>query len=436
MTAHDLASWLARPEWPLLVALAIGLLIGLERERRKGEGSTRAAAGLRTFGLVGLLGGVAGLIGHPGLVLLAGGFVGLGALAAYGLGDRKDPGLTGEVALVLTFALGVLAQSRPAVALEAGVVVAALLAFRVQLHRLVRDWITDRELLDALTFAIAAVVILPMLPDRAIDPFGLLNPFTLWRLAVVAMGLSFLGYIAQRVLGGRFGLLAAGLAAGFVSSTAAVAAMGARAKAQPELAAAGAAGAIASMIGSLGYLAAIISAVSPSLIAALAIPLGLAAVLMLAYAVWLVRRTPKTDDDAPVGRAFNGAGVLLFVALVGAFSLASELLVRWLGAPGALIGSAVMGLADAHAASVSMATLQAGGRIALTAATIGVILTLTTNMAIKVPAAFVTGGRAYGRQVTIGVLLLIAGLWVGGGAAVLTGGGYLSGVGASTAPPP
>lgn len=427
MSANDLAPWLSRPEWPLLVALAIGLLIGLERERRKGEGRTRSAAGLRTFGLVGLLGGVTVLVGDAGLVLLAGSFVALGALAAYWLGDRKDPGLTGEVALVVTYTLGVLAQTRPAVALEAGVVVAALLAFRVQLHRFVRDRITDQELLDALTFAIAAVVILPLLPNRPVDPFGLLNPFTLWRLAVVAMALSFLGYVAQRLLGGRYGLLVAGLAAGLVSSTAAVATMGARAKAQPDLAAASAAGAIASIIGSLGYLLAIIGAVSPHLIVALAIPLGSAAVLMFAYAVWLVRRTPKTANSETVGRAFNGGAVLLFVALVGTFSLAAELLIRWLGAPGALIGATVMGLADAHAASVSMATLLARGRIAIAAAAIGVVLTLTTKMAVKVPTAFVTGGQTYGRQVTIGVLLLVAGLWIGGVMAVLTGGpGWLS----------
>ena len=224
MPSADTAQLLSRPEWPLLVALAIGLLIGLERERRKGEGASRSPAGLRTFALVGLLGGVVALIGNSGLVLGGGVFVALGALTAYGLGDRKDPGLTGEVALVVTYGLGVLAQTRPAIALEAGVIVAGLLAFRVQLHRFARERITDQELLDALTFAIAAVVILPLLPNRVVDHFGLLNPFTLWRLAVVAMALSFLGYVTQRLFGGRYGPLVAGLAAGLVSSTAAVAA--------------------------------------------------------------------------------------------------------------------------------------------------------------------------------------------------------------------
>ncbi len=405
---------LNRPEWPLLVALAIGLLIGLERERRKGEGSQRAPAGLRTFALVGLLGGVTALIGDLGLTLAAGGFVALGALAAYVLGDREDPGLTGEVALVVTYALGVLAHSRPAVAIGTGVVVAALLAFRTPLHRFAREQVTDRELLDALIFAVAAVVILPLLPDRPIDPFGLLNPFILWRLAVVAMGLSFLGYIAQRLLGGRYGLLLAGLAAGLISSTAAVAAMGARSKSQPDLSSASAAGAVASMIGSLAYLAAIIAAVSPSLVVKLAPPLGISAILTLAYVGWLLRRTPSsTTKSIDTGRAFEPVVVLLFVVLVGGFSLASELLVRWLGAPGALVGAGVMGLADAHASSASLATMLAGGRLGLTSAAVGIVLTLTTNMAIKVPTAFVAGDRAYGRQVTLGAGLLLTGLWVG-----------------------
>ena len=422
MSPVDASPLLNRPEWPLLVALAIGLLIGLERERRKGEGASRSPAGLRTFALVGLLGGVAALIGTTGLVLVAGSFVALGALAAYALADRKDPGLTGEVALVVTYVLGVLAQTSPTVALEAGVVVAALLAFRVQLHRFVRERISDQELLDALTFAIAAVVILPLLPNRAVDPFGLLNPFTLWRLAVVAMALSFLGHIAQRLLGGRYGLLVAGVAGGLVSSTATVAAMGARSRNHPDSAAASAAGAVASMIGSLGYLAAIIGSVSPRLVGILAVPLGLSTVLLLTYAGWLVRRSPNpTPEAASVGRAFNGVTVLLFVVLVGSFSLASDLLIRWLGAPGALVGAAVMGLADAHAPSVSMATLLTGERLAATAAAIGVVLILTTNMAIKIPTAFIAGSRPYGRHVTIAIGLLLTGLWLGGLLVAFTG---------------
>ncbi|WP_340645839.1 DUF4010 domain-containing protein [Phenylobacterium sp.] len=413
---------LARPEWTLLIALAIGLLIGLERERHKGDGPTRAPAGLRTFAIVGLLGGLTATFGDSGLVLVVGALVGVGILIAYALGDRSDPGLTGEVALIATYVLGVLAPTKPILALEVGIVVAALLAFRVQLHHVVRERITDQDLRDGLTFAIAAVVILPLLPNRAIDPYGLLNPFALGRLAVVAMGLSAVGYIAQRLVGARYGLLVAGLASGLVSSTAAVVAMGGRSRASPTAGSASAAGAVASLVGSLGYLTALIGAVSPNLLAVLALPLGLAAGLILLYAAWLVRGTPRdTEDVTPTGRAFNGLVVAWFVVLVGGFSLLSEQLVIWLGTPGALVGAGVLGLADAHAAAISMATLNANGSLASGPAAIAVLLTFTTNMAIKVPAAFMSGSRPYGIKVVWGVLLLLVGLWAGEAIMLLSG---------------
>lgn len=420
MLSLDGAPLLNCPEWPLLIALAIGLLIGMERERHNGEETSRSAAGLRTFAIVGLLGGAAAATGHESLILLAGGFVAVGALIAYALGDRQSLGLTGEVALALTFVLGVLAQSKPVLALEVGVVVAALLAFRIQLHHFVRERISDRELLDAMIFAVAAIVVLPLLPDHPIDPYGLLNPFTLWRLAVIAMALSSAGYAAQHVVDARYGFLFAGLAAGLVSSTAAVVTMGARSRSAPTLTSASAAGATASLIGSLSYLSVVIGAVSPRLLAALAPSLGLAAAVLLAYAAWLVHGSPKeTGPDAPKGRAFNGLGVIVFVGLVGGFSIASELLIRWLGASAALGGAVIMGLADAHAASVSMATLLASEKLAASAALLGVLLALSTNMGIKIPAAFMIGNRAYAARVTAAVCLLIAALWVGYGAMAL-----------------
>lgn len=133
------AYWVDLKEWPILVALAIGLLIGLERERVKIEGPSHSAAGLRTYALVAALGATAATIGNEWLVLVAGGFITSAAKLAHALGDRKDTGLISEVALVLTFILGVLAQSRPDLALELGVVTATLLAFRVQLHQWVMD---------------------------------------------------------------------------------------------------------------------------------------------------------------------------------------------------------------------------------------------------------------------------------------------------------
>jgi uncharacterized membrane protein (DUF4010 family) len=394
--------------------MAIGLLIGVERERHNRANGNTEAAGMRTFAIVGLMGAVTATVGSDSLTATVAGFIGIVALIGHLSGLRKDAGMTGEVALVATFVLGILAVSNPALALVTGVVVTALLAFRTPLHRFARDWLSDQELLDGLTFAVAAIVILPVLPDRMVDPYGLVNPFALWRLAVVVMAMSSLGYVAQRLAGARYGLLIAGLAAGLVSSTAAVMAMGARARAESKLSAPAAAGAVASLIGSLGYLVAVIGAISLKLLIALALPLVFAIVSLLAYAIVMVRGAPAlTGDVMPPGRAFNTFSVLIFVGMVGGFSMISELLLRWLGTSGVLIGAAAMGLADAHAAAASTATLTASGRIGVEAGAMGVLLALTTNMAIKIPVAFVSGNPSFAWRVTVGTAILIAALWIG-----------------------
>ena len=417
MTGVAASSLWGQPEWSLLAALAIGLLIGAERERRKRETDSHRPAGVRTFALVALLGGASAMIG-PAMTLLAGAFVAAGALIGYGLDDRRERDMTGEVALVTTFVLGVVSRDRPAAALEVGVVVAALLAYREPIHRLVGETLSEQELLDGMAFAIAAAVILPLAPNRALDPFGLVNPFTLWRLVVAVMAMSALGYVAQRLVGARFGLVAAGLAAGLVSATAAVAAMGQRSRADPALAGPGAAGAIASLFSSVGHMLVLITAVSPGLLRNLVAPLALAAIATLGYAAVLARRPPdKAPGVAPAaaGRAFNFGQAIAFVAIVAGFTALSRILEAWLGATGALVGAAATGLADAHAAAVSMASLYGARQIDETTATLAVLIGVTTNMLVKIPVAFTLGTRPYAGRVSAGIIVMLASLWLGFG---------------------
>lgn len=402
---------LQRPEWPFLAALAVGLLIGAERERRKGDGEGRKPAGVRTFTLVALLGGVCAALGE-GAVLLGMALVTAFALTGYALGDRRDPGLTAEVALVVTFGLGALARTRAVLALELGVVCAALLAYRTQIHRLVRETLTEQELLDGIAFAIAAVVILPMLPNRPLDPFGLSNPFTLWRLVVVVMAISSLGYVAQRMIGVRHGLVAAGLAGGLVSATAAIAAMAQRSRADVTLATAAAGGAIASLLSSISYMIVLISAVNPDLLPLLAPALCAAVGALLSYAAVLGWRSSKVGERPITGRAFNFPGALLFVLIVAAFTLLSRVLTAYLGAAGALIGAGAAGVADAHAAAASMATLSGSAKISDSTAALGVVIGLSTNMLVKAPVAFVLGPRPFAVRVSIGLGLMLAVLWL------------------------
>ena len=154
----------------LAVALGIGLLVGIDRERRKGEGPDRAAAGIRTFTITSLCGAVAVVVG--GELLLAVVTVGVSALAAlaYWRSAERDPGLTTEVTLVATVLLGGLAVHDPTFAAGLGVIVAGLLTARTAIHRFVRSVLTEDEVHDGLIFAGATLVVLPLLPDKAMGP--------------------------------------------------------------------------------------------------------------------------------------------------------------------------------------------------------------------------------------------------------------------------
>ena len=230
----------------LIVAIGIGLLIGAERERRKGEGPARSPAGIRTFAVTSLAGAIGFIVGDE--LLLAIVTVGVIALTviAYWRGHGDDPGLTTEIALILTVLLGGLSMQQPALAGGLAVVVAALLASRTRLHRFIRSVLTEDELNDILIFAGATFVVLPLIPDRSMGPYGALNPHSIWILVVLVMAIGGAGHIAVRMLGTRFGLPVAGLASGFVSSTATIAAMGTRVKAGTDVMAAAVAGAVLS----------------------------------------------------------------------------------------------------------------------------------------------------------------------------------------------
>ena len=408
------AALLASPVWHLLVALSIGMLIGLERERHKGEGVTRAAEGIRTFALIALLGGLTAQSGSTELVALGALFTSLAALVGYWLGDRNDPGLTTEAALVVAFVLGVLAQAQPALALGAGVGVTVLLAARDPLHHFVRNILTKQELQDGIVFAIAALVVLPLLPDRVVDPWGVLNPFAFWRLIIVLMGLSAAGYWAMRILGPRYGLAAAGFASGFVSSSMGIASMSARAQSDSSLSRIAAAGSVASVLGSLIYLVALVATADAELLWRLLVPIGCAIVPTLGYAILLsLRARTPGKSVATNGHAFDLRTVIVFGTLVVVFALLSTFVVSRFGQLGVLVSAATTGLVDAHATAVSVATMIAAGKVEPVPGALAILIGLSANMAVKIPAAFALGPRPFAIQVTLGLVVLLLGLWCG-----------------------
>ncbi len=246
----------------LLSALAIGLLIGAERERRKGEGPSRSPAGIRTFAIASLIGALALVIGPDWLLAVAVVAVAALATAAYAHSQQDDPGLTTEASLVVTVLLGGLAVRYPIVAAGMAVAVAVLLAAREPMHRFVRSVLSAEELSDALIFAAVVFIILPLVPDRFIGPYRAINLHTIWLVVILMMTISAAGYIAVRLIGPRFGLPLAGFASGFVSSTATISAMGSRARQEPLLEKSAVAGAVLSTVATLVEFTIVLAATS------------------------------------------------------------------------------------------------------------------------------------------------------------------------------
>ena len=401
--------------WHLAVALGIGLMLGLERERHKGEGPEREAAGVRTFALAALLGGLSAEVGGVAVLAVAGSFIALAALIAYAQRRHDDPGLTTEVAMMTAFLLGALTGSDAALAAGLAVVVTAVLAAREPLHRFVNESLSPREMHDGLVFAAAALVILPLVPDREMGPYGVFNPFAIWRLVVLVMAISAAGYIGLRLLGPRLGLALAGFAGGFVSSAATIGAMGARALAEPRLMRPAVAGAVLSSVATVIQLAIVVGATSPAALRELALPLILAGAAAAAYAAVVSLRALRGEAPASVerGRAFDLKTAVVFAATVAVVLVVSAALSDRLGTAGLVLGAGVAGFADAHAAAISVAALVVAGRIPPGEAVVPILAALSANTVTKAALAVVAGRWRYALQVWPGLLLVLAGAWAG-----------------------
>ncbi len=354
----------------LALALGIGLLIGVERGwRQRGERAGSRVAGVRTFGLLGLLGGVAGVLATAVSPWIAVAVV-AAAAAALVVSHRQDMIVDGQVsatttiAALVTLGLGVLATGGLAVpAAAAGAAMAALLAARRQLH----GWLarmSERDVQATARFAIITALVLPLLPDARFGPYGAWNPRELWLVVVLVTGFSFAGYIANRMFGARRGMLATAAIGGLYSSTAVTAALSRRLAertTETSLAAAGIALASALMFGRVLALTAILAT---SALPSLALAIGPGAVLALGLSVVLVRRSSgaesAADPAAAAANPFELLPALGFAALVAMLALA----VRWaevrFGGAGVAVLIAITGSFDVDAAIVTLGGLPAG----------------------------------------------------------------------------
>jgi uncharacterized membrane protein (DUF4010 family) len=390
----------------LASAIGLGLLIGAVRERAHAD-PQHSVAGVRTHLMAALAGAVGAALGTAVLVAV---ILLLGALSvvSYVRTADADPGLTGEVALPVTALLAALAHSHPGLAAALAVVVAAALLAKRPLHQLVRERVSEQELQDGLLLAGAALVVLPLLPDAPVDPWGVLVPHRLWRMVVLILAVGMAGHIARRVVGARWGLPLAGFLAGFASSSAAVAGFGHRAREERTHVPAAASGALFANLGSLALFAGVVGAASPSLLRLAAPPLVAAGAALLLVALAGALRCRPLDNlpDGGTARAFRLSQAFLLVGLMALVLVASALLQRQFGSMGAVMASAVVATVEVHAAAASLAQLAAEDRLTLPQAAWGLVLLLSVATVAKSGLAFASGGIRYGLRVSIGLVAM------------------------------
>jgi uncharacterized membrane protein (DUF4010 family) len=404
----------------LAAAVAAGLLIGIERGwklRRAPEGTR--VAGVRTFTLLGLLAGVAGLIGSQGQWLVAGALVAAAATmltigyARRSAADRK-PDATSGIAGLATLALGFVAGSgAPALAIAGASLVTLILALRSEAHRMIDR--LDREDVKALArFAVIAGAILPFLPDGDYGPFGAWNPQRLWLVVVLVTGFSFAGYVANRIFGTRHGTIATALIGGAYSSTAVTQSLAQRASTLEDSSAECAGIALASAVMYVRVLV-LVALIATSVLRPFALVIAPALVIGLLAGYMLYRRASASSGAAPPGNPIAlipALGFLLFVALAAVAA-------RWaegrFGEQGLATLILIMGSLDVDAAIVTVGGLKAG---AITPAVAALALggTVLANMTVKLGITIAyarSNGRPAALALIASMLALAASLAVG-----------------------
>jgi len=407
------------------IAILIGVLIGIEREKRRDTEVT--IGGIRTFVLLAIMGAVGGYLSDqfdriwPLLAVVALGGVTVVAGFLMDADERKGPiGLVTELAaIVVTMLAGLATLGQPALAVCLGIVVAALLAYKQPLHGLI-DKIGWDDLFAGLRLLIASFIILPLLPDYTVDPWGALNPRKLWLLVVMISGLSMIGYVATRWLGPGRGTVITGLTGGLVSSTAATLAFSRQSKESDDAQAAQmlATGTLLAWAVMFFRVLVISFAVYPALLRELAVPMtamGLACLASAGFLLW--RRRSDATRSQPGEIAISTPFTLTQATKFGLLFVMILLVVKIVGdldLPGGLyVVAALAGLTDVDAISLSMAQHARGG--ATLVATVAIVIATLANTAVKAGMAASIGSAGYRR-----LILAAAGLIAVAGAAAIT----------------
>lgn len=399
----------------LAVALAVGLLIGLERgwhEREAGEGAR--IAGLRTFGLIGLLGALWALLGGElGEVVLGFAYFAFALLvvAAHILDVRsdRDYGITTAVAALLTFALGALAAlGHTTVTAAAAVVIATLLGFKQLLHSWVAQ-IEQRELYAIFKMLLISVVLLPVLPNQGYGPWQAINPYETWLMVVLIAGISFVGYFAVKIAGSRRGIVITGLFGGLASSTAVTLSFAKIGKQNLSVQHLLAAGVILAAGTMFPRMLLEISVINHELLPALIAPLGgMMVVSYLTLPLLLLRKAKQERIEAvTIKNPFEMAPALKFGLLLVAVILLAKWFQQLFGDAGLYAVAAISGISDVDAITLSVARMAREGLEANVAAS-AIVIAACVNTMVKGLLVGVICRGAMARQVLLTFAITVA----------------------------
>ena len=398
------------------IAVGLGLLVGLQRERTDAR-----LAGFRTFPLVTLLGALCGLLAdQQGGWIVAGGLGGLALVILGGnlpllRGGEERPGVTTEVALLVMFAVGAyLIKGSTAVAIASAGAVAVLLHLKPQLHSLA-ERIGDRDFTAIMQFALISLVILPVLPDRTYGPFHVLNPFRIWLMVVLIVGISLGGYVAYKWVGVRAGAWANGVLGGLISSTATAVSVARRSKESPGRPAVAAFVILVASAIVFLRVGLLVGATAPGLLRVALAPFA-ALFAVLALIGWAnLRGADSTPTVAPEqSNPTELKPALLFGLLYAVVLLAVAAANEHFGRQGLYAAAVISGLTDMDAITLSVTHLVNAAEIAPGTGWRLIVVAAMSNLAFKAATVAVLGERALFGRIAVGV-----------GAAALTGTAFL-----------
>ena len=372
----------------LATALATGLLIGIERgfDLRGLRAGTRVA-GVRTFILLGLVAGLAGLAGNLGQPFVAAALVaGCAAVLTVGYANRpglkRRPDATTPVAALAAVALGFIAGlGQPGFAIAGAAVVTLILALKTELHGFL-DRLDEDDVKALARYAVIAGAVLPFLPSGSYGPLGAWNPQKLWLVVVLVTGFSFLGYVANRIFGERHGTIATALIGGAYSSTAVTQSLAQRLGSEEKGGAENAGIALATAV---MYLRAVllIGILSTRVLLPFAIILAPAALVAWGAGLWLYRKAPKCDAPSPPGNPIALLPAFGFVAFVAFAAVAAKWAAGRFGEQGIAVLLLIVGSTDIDTAIITLGGLQPAAISPLLAA-IAIAGTIIVNMAVKI----------------------------------------------------